>query len=192
MGWIARTTLGEPVDEQGRESGEPCCAGDDGQKPQVGEILGDFPMGGMWGVGVRVRLSHGDTRCVLTRRTCWLRIFAPPMTKYCYPSKRADFFNLSRTRVRAPPRHFEVIRTLVKEHQESDHGCIKATMPRDPLIGLVGKPSSGKSTTLNRYATLSSHARRFSNSFSIKSSLTDASSKVGKSTVLLGQISTDI
>lgn len=32
-------------------------------------------------------------------------------------------------------------------------------MPRDPLIGLVGKPSSGKSTTLN--------------------SLTDASSKVG-------------
>ncbi len=25
-------------------------------------------------------------------------------------------------------------------------------MPRDPLIGLVGKPSSGKSTTLNRYA----------------------------------------
>ena len=24
-------------------------------------------------------------------------------------------------------------------------------MPRDPLIGLVGKPSSGKSTTLNRY-----------------------------------------
>jgi len=26
-----------------------------------------------------------------------------------------------------------------------------ATMPRDPLIGLVGKPSSGKSTTLNRY-----------------------------------------
>ncbi|KAI9035378.1 Ygr210 GTPase family protein [Aspergillus affinis] len=33
-------------------------------------------------------------------------------------------------------------------------------MPRDPLIGLVGKPSSGKSTTLN--------------------SLTDASSKVGK------------
>lgn len=34
-----------------------------------------------------------------------------------------------------------------------------ATMPRDPLIGLVGKPSSGKSTTLN--------------------SLTDASSKVG-------------
>ena len=34
-------------------------------------------------------------------------------------------------------------------------------MPRDPLIGLVGKPSSGKSTTLN--------------------SLTDATSKVGKS-----------
>ncbi|CAG7916548.1 unnamed protein product [Penicillium olsonii] len=33
-------------------------------------------------------------------------------------------------------------------------------MPRDPLIGLVGKPSSGKSTTLN--------------------SLTDATSKVGK------------
>lgn len=33
-------------------------------------------------------------------------------------------------------------------------------MARDPLIGLVGKPSSGKSTTLN--------------------SLTDASSKVGK------------
>lgn len=32
-------------------------------------------------------------------------------------------------------------------------------MGRDPLIGLVGKPSSGKSTTLN--------------------SLTDASSKVG-------------
>jgi hypothetical protein len=25
-------------------------------------------------------------------------------------------------------------------------------MPRDPLIGLVGKPSSGKSTTLNRCA----------------------------------------
>ncbi len=27
-------------------------------------------------------------------------------------------------------------------------------MPRDPLIGLVGKPSSGKSTTLNRYGNL--------------------------------------
>ena len=27
-----------------------------------------------------------------------------------------------------------------------------SSMPRDPLIGLVGKPSSGKSTTLNRYA----------------------------------------
>ncbi|MCJ1486155.1 hypothetical protein MMC06_006331, partial [Schaereria dolodes] len=36
-------------------------------------------------------------------------------------------------------------------------------MPRDPLIALVGKPSSGKSTTLN--------------------SLTDASSKVGKSSM---------
>ncbi|KAM3485441.1 hypothetical protein MY3957_009947, partial [Beauveria namnaoensis] len=32
-------------------------------------------------------------------------------------------------------------------------------MPRDPLIGLVGKPSAGKSSTLN--------------------SLTDATSKVG-------------
>ncbi|CAD6570375.1 MAG: hypothetical protein ASARMPRED_003668 [Alectoria sarmentosa] len=29
-------------------------------------------------------------------------------------------------------------------------GFLKGTMPRDPLIGLVGKPSSGKSTTLNR------------------------------------------
>ncbi|CAN9099703.1 GTP-binding protein [Alternaria sp. MG1] len=27
-------------------------------------------------------------------------------------------------------------------------------MPRDPLIGLVGKPSSGKSTTLNRFTTI--------------------------------------
>lgn len=36
---------------------------------------------------------------------------------------------------------------------------VQPTMPRDPLIGLVGKPSSGKSTTLN--------------------SLTDATSKVG-------------
>ncbi|KAI9813402.1 MAG: hypothetical protein M1827_004076 [Pycnora praestabilis] len=27
-------------------------------------------------------------------------------------------------------------------------------MPRDPLIGLVGKPSSGKSTTLNRYSRI--------------------------------------
>lgn len=34
-------------------------------------------------------------------------------------------------------------------------------MPRDPLIGLVGKPSSGKSTTLN--------------------SLTDTTAKVGVS-----------
>ena len=27
---------------------------------------------------------------------------------------------------------------------------LRLDMPRDPLIGLVGKPSSGKSTTLNR------------------------------------------
>lgn len=36
-------------------------------------------------------------------------------------------------------------------------------MPRDPLIALVGKPSSGKSTTLN--------------------SLTDATSKVGAQSI---------
>ena len=55
--------------------------------------------------------------------------------------------------------HLEIVRTLVKAHQGSDHGCIEATMPRDPLIGLVGKPSSGKSTTLNRYATPNSLAK---------------------------------
>lgn len=34
---------------------------------------------------------------------------------------------------------------------EERNGFLTGTMPRDPLIGLVGKPSSGKSTTLNRY-----------------------------------------
>lgn len=43
-----------------------------------------------------------------------------------------------------------------------------AVMPRDPLIGLVGKPSAGKSSTLN--------------------SLTDASSKVGMSKIYAKEI----
>jgi hypothetical protein len=51
-------------------------------------------------------------------------------------------------------------------------------MPRDPLIGLVGKPSSGKSTTLNRQATYVS--RRGIHIDLVPYSLTDASSKVGK------------
>jgi hypothetical protein len=32
------------------------------------------------------------------------------------------------------------------------------TMPKDPLIGLVGKPSSGKSTTLNRSVVMLCYA----------------------------------
>ena len=35
-------------------------------------------------------------------------------------------------------------------------------MPRDPLIGLVGKPSSGKSTTLNRYVCFTKLQRIYS------------------------------
>ncbi|EZF30480.1 hypothetical protein H101_05884 [Trichophyton interdigitale H6] len=48
-------------------------------------------------------------------------------------------------------------------------------MPRDPLIGLVGKPSSGKSTTLNRYQSL--QRKQWDQRKVLL--LTDASSKVG-------------
>lgn len=38
--------------------------------------------------------------------------------------------------------------------KKSPQNAQATVMPRDPLIGLVGKPSSGKSTTLNRYQSL--------------------------------------
>ncbi|KAL2357189.1 GTP-binding protein [Cryomyces antarcticus] len=37
---------------------------------------------------------------------------------------------------------------------ESGLGLGESRIPRDPLIGLVGKPSSGKSTTLNSFTTI--------------------------------------
>jgi len=43
------------------------------------------------------------------------------------------------------------IALLRKEYLTSNSQLLSQIMPRDPLIGLVGKPSSGKSTTLNRY-----------------------------------------
>ena len=55
-------------------------------------------------------------------------------------------------------------------------------MPRDPLIGLVGKPSSGKSTTLNRFVKSLPPVGDPDTDMDY-SSLTDASSKVGKSTL---------
>lgn len=59
-----------------------------------------------------------------------------------------------------------------------------SSMPRDPLIGLVGKPSSGKSTTLNRFVTLERPDSKYSSHSSFRS-LTDASSKVGMSRTTL-------
>lgn len=51
----------------------------------------------------------------------------PYVDLYHFPFETAAYFSFGRQRV------------------------LKGTiMPRDPLIGLVGKPSSGKSTTLNR------------------------------------------
>lgn len=54
----------------------------------------------------------------------------------------------------------------------------RPNMPRDPLIGLVGKPSSGKSTTLNRCDTTIVCKIRLR--ILTGPSLTDASSKVGQ------------
>ena len=49
-----------------------------------------------------------------------------------------------------------VLHSITDVYLQTCFYCIvvfqKAAMPRDPLIELVGKPSSGKSATLNRYA----------------------------------------
>lgn len=62
------------------------------------------------------------------------------------------------TRIRPPTTPSEILRRLgdgdAVDNQSFRRDPVDRsidTMPRDPLIALVGKPSSGKSTTLNRW-----------------------------------------